>query len=227
MRCDLEALLYRKMFCSSKLMIPARWTHFKDACLLSHSSGLLCFANFCLMFDWTRERQRFLVTCWHFVLLLKQSEELLSTASDHHRLRSLVETCNEPCDDSKQIWPAFRRSFIATFISQYFALVLTSLIYHFWKTLVRNWPFLTCQLLSNFSGTKHFCAVKNVMLKHCYKSSYFPISHAVPGKKKKIPNDVTLYGFLFILSGRLVFLLMCSSYTLQLQQPHLRFILSS
>lgn len=39
---------------SSKLMIPARWTHFRDACLLSHSSDLLFFANFCLPFDGTR-----------------------------------------------------------------------------------------------------------------------------------------------------------------------------
>lgn len=39
-------------------------------------------------------------------------------------------------------------------------------------------------------------------------------------EKRKIPNDVTFHGFLFILSGRLVFLLMCSMSTLELQKCH-------
>lgn len=79
--CDAEALPYRKMFRSSKLMIPWRWTHFKDACLLSHSPALLCFANFCLVLGWAGKPRRFLPPCWHCVLLFKQSGELIP--SDH------------------------------------------------------------------------------------------------------------------------------------------------
>lgn len=74
LHCDLKALLYRKMFCC-KLMIPVRWTHFKGACLLSHSPDFLLLQTF--KFDWTGSCS--VLTCWHLSFYLNIRRKLFFT----------------------------------------------------------------------------------------------------------------------------------------------------
>lgn len=150
---------------SSKLMIPARWTHFKGACLLSHSCDLLSFANFCLIFGGMKEHQCFLVACWRFVLYL--SDE---------RIKTYI------CDPLPITFGHFNHS-VCCFNTQRPHVSLTGTLkctswlcqmcyywilnglkwmewMHFLSTIsVLKLPFLTRQMDSNCSGIKHFHAV--------------------------------------------------------------------